>query len=264
MRCFLGQKWLGFRSRETTWWLHRIMRCKRVENIPPNLSEANNKMLRSLWTRIFITENNLNILHKSMKRQKFGKNYLFTTKFKGNSLMSNSLMSIRFSVGVPLLDMTGKPVISNSGTPTEKGSECLNHHLKKGHTKRMVLYSVFKRFKKHILGTQKCGFGDGDAVCCGLGSLQVCFERKDEETIQTKELLKIAELMLKTVSFLNLAKKEKNKFLEQLLRRNFSHHEIAFSWIILKLNCLRFSVYNLWFPYTVDMFFIWTYGEESR
>ena len=92
MRCFLGQKWLGFRSRETTWWLHRIMRCKRVENIPPNLSEANNKMLRSLWTRIFITENNLNILHKSMKRQKFGKNYLFTTKFKGNSLMSNSLL----------------------------------------------------------------------------------------------------------------------------------------------------------------------------
>ena len=120
MRCFLGQKWLGFRSRETTWWLHRIMRCKRVENIPPNLSEANNKMLRSLWTRIFITENNLNILHKSMKRQKFGKNYLFTTKFKGNSLMSNSLMSIRFSVGVPLLDMTGKPVIYLIAVPQQK------------------------------------------------------------------------------------------------------------------------------------------------
>ena len=150
MRCCLGQKWLGFRSRERTWWLHRIMRCKREENIPPNLSEANNKMLRSLWTRIFITKNNLNILHKSIKRRKFGKNYLFTTKFKGNSLIF-----IRFSVGVPLLDMTGKPVRSNSGTPTEKGSECLNHHLKKGHTKRMALYSVFKRFKKHILGTQK-------------------------------------------------------------------------------------------------------------
>ena len=171
-----------------------------------------------------MTKNNLNILHKSIKRRKFGKNYLFTTKFKGNSLIS-----IRFSVGVPLLDMTGKPVRSNSGTPTEKGSECLNHHLKKGHTKRMALYSVFKRFKKHILGTQKCGFGDGDAVCCGLGSLQVCFERKDEETIQTEELLKIVELMLKTVVFLNLAKKENNKFLEQLLRRNFPHHEIAFS-----------------------------------
>lgn len=207
MRCCLGQKWLGFRSRERTWWLHRIMRCKREENIPPNLSEANNKMLRSLWTRIFITKNNLNILHKSIKRRKFGKNYLFTTKFKGNSLIS-----IRFSVGVPLLDMTGKPVRSNSGTPTEKGSECLNHHLKKGHTKRMALYSVFKRFKKHILGTQKCGFGDGDAVCCGLGSLQVCFERKDEETIQTEELLKIVELMLKTVVFWTWRKKKTKNF----------------------------------------------------
>ena len=83
------------------------------ENILPKLSEVNNKMFSSLRRKGFIKEKQLKYFTcKYKKAANFGKLYLLPKFHKR------------------LFDVPVKLVISNSGTPTEKCSEFLDHHLK--------------------------------------------------------------------------------------------------------------------------------------
>ena len=84
------------------------------ENILPKLSEVSNKMFSSLRKKGFITEKQLKYFtYEYKKATNFGKLYLLPKIHKR------------------LFDVPGRPVISNCGTPTEKCSEFLDHHLKK-------------------------------------------------------------------------------------------------------------------------------------
>ena len=84
------------------------------ENILPKLSEASNKMFSSLRRKGFITEKQLKYFtYEYKKATNFGKLYLLPKIHKR------------------LFDVPGRPVIPNCGTPTEKFSEFLDHHLKK-------------------------------------------------------------------------------------------------------------------------------------
>ena len=83
------------------------------ENILPKLSEVNNKMFSSLRRKGFIKEKQLKYFTcKYKKAANFGKLYLLPKFHKR------------------LFDVPVKLVISNSGTPTEKCSVFLDHHLK--------------------------------------------------------------------------------------------------------------------------------------
>ena len=83
------------------------------ENILPKLSEVNNKMFSSLRMKGFMKEKQLKYFTcKYKKAANFGKLYLLPKFHKG------------------LFDVPVKLVISNSGTPTEKCSVFLDHHLK--------------------------------------------------------------------------------------------------------------------------------------
>ena len=83
------------------------------ENILPKLSEVNNKMFSSLRMKGFIKEKQLKYFTcKYKKAANFGKLYLLPKFHKR------------------LFDVPVKLVISNSGTPTEKCSVFLDHHLK--------------------------------------------------------------------------------------------------------------------------------------
>ena len=83
------------------------------ENILPKLSEVNNKMFSSLRMKGFIKEKQLKYFTcKYKKAANFGKLYLLPKFHKR------------------LFDVPVKLVIFNSGTPTKKCSEFLDHHLK--------------------------------------------------------------------------------------------------------------------------------------
>ena len=84
------------------------------KEILTKLSEASNKMFSSLRRKGFITEKLLKCFtYEYKKATNFGKLHLLPKIHKR------------------LFDVPGRPVISNCGTPTEKYSEFLDHHLKK-------------------------------------------------------------------------------------------------------------------------------------
>ena len=83
------------------------------ENILPKLSEASNKLFSSLRRKGFITEKQLKYFtYEYKKATNFGKLYLLPKIHKR------------------LFDVPGRPVLFYCGTPTEKCSEFLDHHLK--------------------------------------------------------------------------------------------------------------------------------------
>ena len=84
------------------------------------LVEKTNSIFQSLRKRKLITEEELKYFtYKYKKATNFGKMYLLPKIHK------------------VLLNVSGRPVISNCGTPTEKASEFLDHHL------QPIMRSVF-------------------------------------------------------------------------------------------------------------------------
>ena len=84
------------------------------------LVEKTNSIFQSLRKRKLITEEELKYFtYKYKKATNFGKMYLLPKIHK------------------VLLNVSGRPVISNCGTPTEKASEFIDHHL------QPIMRSVF-------------------------------------------------------------------------------------------------------------------------
>ena len=84
------------------------------------LVEKTNSIFQSLRKRKLITEEELKYFtYKYKKATNFGKMYLLP------------------KINKVLLNVSGRPVISNCGTPTEKASEFLDHHL------QPIMRSVF-------------------------------------------------------------------------------------------------------------------------
>ena len=83
------------------------------EVILSDLFDKSNGILKSLYTRKFITEKELKYFYYDFKKTtNLGKLYLLLKIHK------------------QLHNVRGRPVISNRGTPTEKASEFLGFHLK--------------------------------------------------------------------------------------------------------------------------------------
>ena len=84
-----------------------------TENILSKLSETSNRMFSSLKTRSFLTEKQMKyFIYEFKKATNLGKLYLLPKIHKR------------------LHEIPGRPAISNRGSPTEKCSEFLDHHLK--------------------------------------------------------------------------------------------------------------------------------------
>ena len=166
------------------------------ENILPKLSEASNKMFSSLRRKGFITEKQLKYFtYEYKKATNFGKLYLLPKIHKR------------------LFDVPGRPVISNCGTPTEKCSEFLDHHLKKVMQKGWSYIKDSGDFIKKInnldLIPENAILVTADVVGLypsiphevGLRALREALNKRDEKIIPTEELLKMAEFVLKNNYF---------------------------------------------------------------
>ena len=103
--------------------------------------------------------------------------------------------------------MPGRPGISNCGTPTEKVSEFLDHHLKPVTQKGLS----YIRHSQHFLEKKTIGRAPENAILvtadvvdlypnifhqAGLKALKKVLEKRDIKKIPTEDLVKIAEFVL--------------------------------------------------------------------
>ena len=166
------------------------------ENILLKLSEASSKIFSSLRRKGFVTEKHLKYFtYEYKKATNFGKLYLLPKIHKR------------------LFDVPGTPAISNCGTPTEKCSEFLDHHLKKVMQKGWSYIKDSGDFIKKInnldLIPENAILVTADVVGLypsiphevGLRAMREALNKRDEKTIPTEELLKMAEFVLKNNYF---------------------------------------------------------------
>ena len=142
----------------------------------------------------FITEKQLKYFTYEYKATDFGKLYLLPKIHKR------------------LSDVAGRPVISNCDTPIEICSEFLDHHLKKVMQKGWSYMKDSGGFIKKInnldsipenviLVTDVVGLYPSIPHEVGLTALREALDKRDEKTIPTEELLKMAEFVLKNNYF---------------------------------------------------------------
>ena len=112
-----------------------------------------------------------------------------------------------------LYDVPGRPVISNCGTPTERTSGFLDSQLKEvmqnGWSFIKNSNNFIKKIKhlKNILDNAILGTADVVGLYpsipyeAGLRALKEVLDRREEETISTEDLVKMAEFVLKNNYF---------------------------------------------------------------
>ena len=158
------------------------------EKIIAKLLEASNKMFSSLRRKGFITEKQIKYFTCKYKNAtNFGKLYLLPKIHK------------------LLVDVSGRLVIPNCDTPTEKCSGFLDHHLTKLIQKGWYYIKDSRDFIKRINNLDSMPENsilvraDVVGLCLsiphevGLRVLREALDKKDEKTIPTEELFKIAE-----------------------------------------------------------------------
>ena len=118
--------------KETNKQLEDTIVCKDInfkETILSDLVDKSNRTFKSLYTRKFITQKELKYFsHDFKKTTNLGKLYLLPKIYKR------------------LLNVPGRPVISNCGTPTEKASEFFDFHFKAFNVKWLIIHSRLWRF----------------------------------------------------------------------------------------------------------------------
>ena len=162
------------------------------DKIIQDLAEKNNGIFKGLKQKGKITEQQLKyftIEHE--KAISFGKMYLFPKIHKR------------------LYDVPGRAVISSCGTPTEKASKFLDNQLKevmqngwcyiKGSSDFIKKIKHLKNIPDNTLlvTAYVVGLYPSIAYEAGLRALKEVLDRREEKTISTEDLVKMAELVLK-------------------------------------------------------------------
>ena len=159
------------------------------ENILSKLAEMSNKMFSNLKKRGYITEKQIKYFcDKYRKATNFGKLYFLPKIHKR------------------LHNVPGRPVILNCGTPTEKCSEFLDYHLKPLMQKG---WSYIKDSGDFIKKTRNLGSIPENAILvtadvvglhssipheAGLKALRQVLDKREQHTIPTSELIRMAVL----------------------------------------------------------------------
>ena len=214
------------------------------ENILPKLSEASNKMFSSLRRKVFITEKQLKYFTYDYKKvTNFGKLYLLT------------------KINNQLFDLPGRPVISTCGTPTEKWSE-------KSYIKDsgdfITKINNLDLIPENAILVIAVGLYPSIPHEVGLRALREALNKRDEETIPTEELLKMAEFVLKN-NYFEFGNKIKQQISGTAIGTKFAPPYACIFMSDLETKFLESQHLQplVWLRYIDDIFFIWTHGEES-
>ena len=225
------------------------------ENILSKLAEMSNKMFSNLKKRGYITEKQLKYFsYEYRKATNFGKLYFLPKIHKR------------------LHNVPGRPVISNCGTPTEKCSEFLDYHLKPLMQKG---WSYIKDSGDFIKKTQNLGSIPENAILvtadvvglypsipheAGLKALREVFDKREQHTIPTSELIRMADFVLKNNYF------EFNGQIKQQISGTAIGTKFAPPYACLFMDKIETTFLQtqelqplVCFRYIKDIFFIWTH-----
>lgn len=175
-----------------------------------------------------------------------------------------------------LYDVPGRPVISNCGTPTERVSEFLDHHLK----------PVMRAGKSYIRDTghfiekiRELGKIPENAILvtadvvglypsipheAGLEALSIKLEERVEKTVPSEDLMQMAEFVLKNNYF------EFNSQVKRQISGTAIGTKFAPPYACIFMDKFENEFLNeevdqpwIWLRYIDDIFFVWTEGEEK-
>ena len=215
-------------------------------------------MFSSLTRKGFITEKQLKYFtYEYKKATNFRKLYLLPKIHKR------------------LFDVSGRPVISNCGTPTEKCSEFLDHHLKKVMQNG---WSYVKDSGDFIKKTNNLDSIPENAILVtadvvglypsiphevGLRALREALDKRDDNTIPTEELLKMAEFVLKN-NYFEFGNKIKQQISGTATGTKFAPPYACIFMSDLETEFLegQHLQFLVWLR-IIAIFLIWTHGEES-
>ena len=166
------------------------------DKILSELVEKSNHFFKSLKARGIISEKELqHFTYKYKKTTSLGKMYLLPKIHKR------------------LYDVPGRPVISNCGTPTEKVSEFLDHHLKpvmqEGDSYIKDTGDFLNKIKNINAIPENAILVTADVVGlypsiphqAGLEALREALDKRKTHKVPTSKLIKMAEFVLKNNYF---------------------------------------------------------------
>ena len=230
-----------------------------TENILSKLSETSNRMFSSLKRRGLLTEKQMKYFtYEFKKATNFGKLYLLPKIHKR------------------LHNVPGRPVISNCGSPTEKCSEFLDHHLKPIMQKG---WSYIKDSGDFINKTKNLSTIPDNVILvtadvvglypsipheAGLRALREALDKQDKKCIPTEDLVKMAEFVLKNNFF------EFNSKIKQQVSGTAIGTKFAPPYACLFMDKFETSFLEtqqlqplVWFRNIDDIYCIWMHGEEE-
>ena len=175
-----------------------------------------------------------------------------------------------------MANVPGRPVISNCGTPTEKASEFLDHHLKPVMQKGKSYIKDSGDFINKIKELQSIPNGailvTSDVVAlypsipheAGLKALKNALDNRENKSISTEDLIKMARFVLQNNYF------EFNGIVKQQISGTAIGTKFAPTYACIFMDKLETDFLNtqeylplVWYRYIDDIFFIWTHGEEK-
>ena len=229
------------------------------DKILSELVEKSNHFFKSLKARGIISEKELqHFTYKYKKTTSLGKMYLLPKIHKR------------------LYDVPGRPVISNCGTPTEKVSEFLDHHLKpvmqEGDSYIKDTGDFLNKIKNINAIPENAILVTADVVGlypsiphqAGLEALREALDKRKTHKVPTSKLIKMAEFVLKN-NYFQFSDKVYQQISGTAIGTKFAPPYACIFMDQVESKFLQTQKFQplVWFRYIDDIFFIWTHGERS-
>ena len=228
------------------------------DKILSELVEKSNHFFKSLKARGIISKKELqHFTYKYKKTSNLGKMYLLPKIHKR------------------LYDAPGRPVISNCGTPTEKVSEFLDHHLKpliqEGDSYIKDTGDFLNKIKNINAIPENAILVTADVVGlypsiphqAGLEALREALEKRKTHKVPTSKLIKIAEFVLKN-NYFQFSDKVYQQISGTAIDTKFAPPYACIFMDQVESKFLQTQKFQplVWFRYIDDIFFIWTHVKK--
>ena len=174
------------------------------------------------------------------------------------------------------VDVPGRPVIPNCGTPTEKASEFLDNQLKevmKNEWSYIKDSNDFIKKIKHLknipdnailVTADVVGLYPSIPHEAGLRVLKEVLDRREEKKISTEDLVKMAEFVLKN-NYFEFNGQVKQQISGTAICTKFAPAYACIFMDEIETKFLETQEFQplVWFRYIGDVFFIWTHGPDK-
>ena len=229
------------------------------ENILTDFFEKRNTMFKKLRRKGVILEKELKYFSFEYKKAtNLGKLYLLPKIHKR------------------LKNVPGRPVISNCGTPTEKVSEFLDHHLKpvmqSGWSYIKDSGDFLKKIKNVgnipenaiLVTADVVGLYPNIPHNAGLKALSNMLEAREHKAVSTEDLVKMARFVLEN-NYFEFNGDVKKQISGTAIGTKFAPPYACIFMDDLETKFLQSQSLQplVWFRYIDDIFFIWTHGNDK-